>query len=48
MGNVLPSLFEAVLGDYHTCHPEAREAELLSMLASIVNKLQVSTEVGKG
>lgn len=40
MSNVIPSLFEAVLQDYQMCHPEAREAEVLGMMATIINKLQ--------
>jgi exportin-1 len=37
---VIPPLLEAVLGDYHQSVPGARDAEVLSVMAAIINKLQ--------
>jgi len=38
--NFIPPLLEAVLGDYKTNIPDARDPEVLSVMATIVNKLQ--------
>ncbi|MDP2437028.1 MAG: hypothetical protein Q8P67_14875, partial [archaeon] len=38
----VPPILEAVLGDYHRSHPDARDAEVLSLFAAIINKLQGS------
>jgi exportin-1 len=41
--NFIPPLLDAVLADYNTCTvPSAREAEVLSTMASIVSRLEVS------
>jgi len=39
--NFVPPLLEAVLLDYKTNVPAAREPEVLSTMATIVNKLEV-------
>lgn len=36
----LNPLFTFVLMDYRDCHPEAREAEVLNMLAILINKVE--------
>ena len=36
----LQPLFTFVLIDYRDCHPEAREAEVLEMLATLINKAE--------
>lgn len=38
--NFIPPLLEAVLGDYKTNIPDARDPEVLSVMATVVNKLQ--------
>jgi len=40
--NFVPPLLEAVLVDYKTNVPAAREPEVLSTIAAIVNRLEVS------
>lgn len=40
--NFIPPLLEAVLGDYRNNIPPARDPEVLSLMAMIINKLQVS------
>jgi exportin-1 len=37
----LSPLFTFVLIDYRDCHPEARESEVLNMLATLINKIEV-------
>jgi len=39
--NFVPPLLEAVLIDYRSNAPAAREPEVLSTIATIVNKLEV-------
>ena len=39
--NLIPGLLETVLGDYTRNVPDARDAEVLMVLASVVNKLRV-------
>jgi exportin-1 len=39
--NFVPPLLDPVLGDYQRAIPDARDAEVLSLFATIVNKLQV-------
>lgn len=39
--NLLPPLFEAVLGDYNRNIPMARDSEVLNVMAAIVNRLGV-------
>jgi exportin-1 len=36
----LTPLFTFVLVDYRDCHPEARESEVLNMLATLINKIE--------
>ncbi|CAF5218545.1 unnamed protein product, partial [Rotaria magnacalcarata] len=36
----LTPLFTFVLNDYRDCHPEARESEVLNMLATLINKAE--------
>lgn len=43
--NFIPPLLEAVLIDYRSNLPAAREPEVLSTMATIVNKLEVC-EIG--
>jgi hypothetical protein len=40
-GNFIPPLLDAILGDYNRNVPNARDAEVLNVMASITNKLQV-------
>lgn len=40
--NLIPPLLEAILGDYHQNIPEARDAEVLSVMVTIVSRLGVS------
>jgi exportin-1 len=40
--NFMPPLLDAVLGDYHTNVPMARDAEVLNMMATITGRLGVS------
>jgi exportin-1 len=39
--NIVPKLLEAVLIDYKNNVPDAREAEVLNVMTTIVNKLHV-------
>lgn len=39
--NLVPKLLEAVLLDYRDNVPDAREAEVLNMMTTIINKLHV-------
>ena len=39
---LIPNLLEAVLGDYARNVPAARDAEVLNVMATIMNKLGVS------
>lgn len=41
MGDCIPPLLEAVLLDYQSNHEQARDAEVLNVMASIVNKMGV-------
>jgi len=41
MANIIPSLLEAVLGDFQTSRPEAREAEVLATMAKVVETMKV-------
>ena len=36
----LTPLYTFVLTDYRDCHPEARESEVLNMLATLINKVE--------
>jgi len=40
MGNLIPPLFDAILGDYSKSIDLARDAEVLSVTASIITKLR--------
>lgn len=40
MQNFIPPLLEAVLGDYHVCIPQARDAEVLGTMAKIIDTLK--------
>jgi exportin-1 len=40
--NLVPKLLEAVLIDYKNNVPDAREAEVLNVMTTIINKLHVS------
>jgi exportin-1 len=40
--NLIPGLFDAILGDYSRNVPQARDAEVLNVVATIVSKLGVS------
>ena len=44
--NIVPKLLEAVLLDYKRNVPDAREAEVLNVMTTIVNKLHVSLYFG--
>ena len=46
--NILPKLLEAVLVDYKNNVPDAREAEVLNVMTTIINKLHVSSRVNVG
>jgi exportin-1 len=39
--NLVPKLLEAVLLDYKSNVPDAREAEVLNLMTTIINKLHV-------
>ena len=39
--NFMPPLLDAVLGDYNRNIPTARDAEVLNVMATIINKLGV-------
>ena len=39
--NLIPGLFDAILGDYSRNVPPARDAEVLNVVATIVSKLGV-------
>jgi len=39
--NIVPKLLEAVLIDYKNNVPDAREAEVLNVMTTIINKLHV-------
>jgi exportin-1 len=41
--NFIPPMLQAILGDYKSIVPEARDAEVLSLLTSIINKMKVHT-----
>ena len=43
--NFIPPLLDAVLGDYQRNVPNAREPEVLSTMATFVNKLEVCSNV---
>ena len=40
--NFMPPLLDAILGDYSTNVPAARDAEVLNVMATIISKLGVS------
>ncbi len=42
-GQMVPPLLEAVLLDYKNNVPDAREAEVLNVMTTLINKLHVST-----
>ena len=42
MSTFIPPLLDAVLGDYQSSIPDARDPEVLSTMAVIVNRLKVS------
>ena len=39
--NIVPPLLDAVLVDYHRNHPDARDAEVLNVMTTIITKLHV-------
>ena len=41
MANFIPPLLDAVLGDYQSSIPDARDPEVLSTMSVIVSKLKV-------
>ena len=41
MANIIPSLLEAVLGDFQTSIPQARDAEVLATMAKVVETMKV-------
>jgi hypothetical protein len=41
--SMIPPLLDAILGDYHRNVPEARDAEVLNVMATITSRLGVST-----
>ena len=41
--NFMPPLLDAILGDYNRNVPAARDAEVLNVMATIINRLGVST-----
>lgn len=41
--NFMPPLLEAILGDYNRNVPAARDAEVLNVMATIIDRLGVST-----
>lgn len=43
--NIVPALLEAVLVDYNRNVPDARDAEVLDVMTTIVTKLHVSTKL---
>lgn len=43
--NLIPPLLEAILGDYNQNIPEARDAEVLSVMVTIVTRLGVGSIV---
>lgn len=43
---LVPGLLEAVLADYKRNVPDAREAEVLNVMTTIINKLRVSNKFG--
>lgn len=40
--SMIPPLLDAILGDYHRNVPEARDAEVLNVMATITSRLGVS------
>lgn len=44
--NIVPPLLEAVLVDYNRNVPNAREAEVLSVMTTVIQKLHVSYLAG--
>jgi hypothetical protein len=40
--NFMPPLLDAILGDYNTNVPAARDAEVLNVMATIISRLGVS------
>jgi exportin-1 len=44
--NIVPKLLEAVLIDYKNNVPDAREAEVLNVMTTIINKLHVRWRPG--
>jgi exportin-1 len=42
--NMVPPLLEAVLIDYHRNVPDAREAEVLNVMTTIIHKLHVRSD----
>ena len=40
--NFMPPLLDAILGDYNRNVPAARDAEVLNVMATIINRLGVS------
>jgi exportin-1 len=43
--NMVPPLLEAVLLDYNRNVPDAREAEVLNVMTTIIHKLHVSVRL---
>ena len=47
MANFIPPLLDAVLGDYQTSIPDARDPEVLSTMTVIVSKLKVGLAIAR-
>ena len=43
--SMIPPLLDAILGDYHRNVPEARDAEVLNVMATITTRLGVSASL---
>ena len=43
--NFMPPLLDAILGDYNRNVPAARDAEVLNVMATIINRLGVSGNI---
>lgn len=43
--NLMPALLEAVLGDYNSNLPDARDAEVLNVMAVIITRMGVSRRI---
>lgn len=45
--NLVPALLDAVLSDYRNNVPDAREAEVLNVMTTVITKLHVSWRLGR-